>query len=92
MQIKKGAGIMLQLKYFLSRFKIQLQRKVVKTSKSPHPEEKEFNRNEKFSMITSHPLKPDPIDSIVNTYHQLRTIDKRPMEDIIQYDKLGLPK
>jgi hypothetical protein len=89
MNIKKGADILLQLKDFLSRFKILLQRKVVKTSKSPLLEEVEFNKNEK---ITSHPLKPDPIDNIVNTYHQLRTIDKRPMEDVIQYDKLGLPK
>ena len=89
MQIKKGADILLQLKDFLSRFKILLQRKVVKTSKSPHLEETVFNENKK---IASHPLKPDSIDSIVNNYHQLRTIDKRPMEDIIQYDKLGLPK
>ena len=92
MQIKKGANILLQFKDFLSRLKLLLQCKVVKNSKSRHLEEVEIKKNEKLSMITSHHIKRDQIDNIVNAFHQLKTMDKRPMEDIIQYDELGLPK
>ena len=92
MQIKKGANILLQFKDFLSRFKLLLQCKVVKNSKSRHLEEVEIKKNEKLSMITSHHIKPDQIDNIVNAFHQLKTMDKRPMDAMIQYDNLGLPK
>ena len=78
MNIKKGADILFQFKDFLSRLKLLLQRKVVKNSKSRHQEDAEIKKNEKLSMITSHHIKRDQIDNIVNAYQQLKTMDKRP--------------
>ena len=61
-------------------------------SEAIYLEETAIKKNEEISMMTSHLLKLDQIDDILDTYHQLKTIDIRPMEDIIQYDELGLPK
>jgi hypothetical protein len=45
-----------------------------------------------LARAASHSLKREQIDEILDRYHQLPTIDKRPMDDMIEYDELGLPK
>lgn len=55
-------------------------------------EETVIKKNEEISMMTSHYLKRDQIDDILDTYHQLKTIDDRQLDDMIKYDKLGLPQ
>ena len=34
----------------------------------------------------------DEIDNILDRYHKLPTKDQRPMQDMVKYDELGLPK
>ena len=86
------AETILQLKGVPARLKSLIQREADGHRRSLTQEAIVLIEEGLLARAASHSLKRDQIDEILDRYHQLPTIDKRPMNDIIEYDELGLPK
>ena len=86
------AETILQLKGVPARLKSLIQREADDHRRSLTQEAIVLIEEGLLARAASHSLKRDQIDEILDRYHQLPTIDKRPMNDIIEYDELGLPK
>jgi hypothetical protein len=86
------AETILQLKGVPARLKLLIQREADGHRRSLTQEAIVLIEEGLLARASSHNLKRDQIDEILDRYHQLPTIDKRPMNDIIEYDELGLPK
>ena len=86
------AETILQLKGVPARIKSLIQREADGHRRSLTQEAIVLIEEGLLARASSHNLKRDQIDEILDRYHQLPTIDKRPMNDIIEYDELGLPK
>jgi hypothetical protein len=86
------AETILQLKGVPARLKSLIQREADGHRRSLTQEAIVLIEEGLLARASSHNLKRDQIDEILDRYHQLPTIDKRPMNDIIEYDELGLPK
>ena len=86
------AETILQLKGVPARLKSLIQREADGHRRSLAQEAIVLIEEGLLARAASHSLKRDQIDEILDRYHQLPTIDKRPMNDIIEYDELGLPK
>ena len=86
------AETILQLKGVPARLKSLIQREADGHRRSLTQEALVLIEEGLLARAASHSLKRDQIDEILDRYHQLPTTDKRPMNDIIEYDELGLPK
>jgi hypothetical protein len=83
---------LLQLKGVPARLKSLIQREADGHRRSLTQEAIVLIEEGLLARAASHHLKRDQIDEILDRYHQLPSIDKRPMDDIIEYDEFGLPK
>jgi hypothetical protein len=86
------AETILQLKGVPARLKSLIQREADGHRRSLTQEAIVLIEEGLLARAASHSLKREQIDEILDRYHQLPTIDKRPMDDMIEYDELGLPK
>ncbi len=86
------AETILQLKGVPARLKSLIQREADDHRRSLTQEAIVLIEEGLLARAASHSLKRDQIDEILDRYHQLPTTDKRPMNDIIEYDELGLAK
>jgi hypothetical protein len=86
------AETILQLKGVPARLKSLIQREADGHRRSLTQEAIVLIEEGLLARAASHSLKREQIDEILDRYHQLPTIDKRHMDDMIEYDELGLPK
>lgn len=82
----------LQLKGVPARLKSLIQREADGHRRSLTQEAIVLIEEGLLARASSHSLKREQIDEILDRYHQLPTIDKRPMDEIIEYDEFGLLK
>jgi hypothetical protein len=92
MKTETEAQILLQLKGFPSRIKALIQREADNNRRSLTQEAIVLLEEGLLARASSQKLKRDQIDEILDRYHQLPTLNKRPLDEIIEYDELGLPR
>ena len=92
MKAETEAQMLLQLKGFPVRIRSLIKREADNHRRSLTQEAIVLIEEGLLARAASHNLKRDQIDEILDRYHQLPTMDNRPMDDIIEYDEFGLPK
>ena len=83
---------LLQLKGFPVQLKSLIQREADGHRRSLTQEAIVLLEEAMLARASSHHPTRDTIDEILDRYQKLPTINNRPMDDIIEYDELGLPK
>lgn len=92
MKTKEEAQGLFQLKGFPIRIRSLIKREADNHRRSLTQEAIVLIEEGLLARAASHNLKRDQIDAILDRYHQLPTMDNRSMDDIIEYDEVGLPK